>query len=143
MRWPAVSVPSVLMAILLPLLAASCRSQKTLVSSEVQLDSNLVLRRAASLFSLDFFDTCKFFEIENGDTTKIFVAARRARAVGKHEDSVSVAARSHHASGRIEQKSNQVQPPAIVDRSLVFVAIYFGLGGCFAFIVFCLRLGRK
>lgn len=72
-----------------PLFLSSCRSQKSVILDEIQLDSTRFLRAASLDFSLKLNDTIRILQITNGDTVEEKVIIRGAKTQTTQKDTTA------------------------------------------------------
>ena len=140
MRWQNNLRTVICLGIACSAIFSSCRTKKTLVSTEFQFDSTRILRESSSQFSFQLQDTFRFFDLNISDSVPQKMIVRHRVAVASTRDSSETQRAAARQSRQTTIRSTQPQFDLAPYRVYVFIGILIFCICLLALLVRFLRL---
>lgn len=118
----------------------SCRTKKTVVSTEFQFDSTRILRGSSSQFSFQLQDTFRFFDLNISDSVPQKMIVRHRVAEASARDSSETQRAAARQSEQTTIRSTQPQFDLAPYRVYVFIGVLIFCICLLALLVRFLRL---
>lgn len=123
MRWQNNLRTVVYLSIACSVVFSSCRTKKTLVSTEFQFDSTRILRESSSQFSFQLQDTLRFFDLNISDSVPQKMIVRHRVALASTRDSSDTQRAAARQSEQTTIRSTQPQFDLAPYRVYVFISV--------------------